>query len=726
MSFNRIHRNLRLLTQIVVVILLVFNSNNRLIGQSKEIDSLNNIINSSLIDSNDLLKTHYELAQLYIRNNNKKAKEHFDLALEYYDKGIYANNEIDNYDIMYYQTIVAGYLEDSDLMLTILKRMENDIDKSTDKNKAKFKYLIRQAAYYRSSKTPSKALGYLKKALDVALDDKRNEHLAIVYNHLAIFYRANSDRLDSMSYYLIQSSKYITEEDENKIINYANIGMINFILKNDKIAIEYFTKALEIESDFVKIHVTSALNISKIYLSQDSISKAEIYAEKAMEIGNEIKNENIYSLARVQLGKIKQIQQKTDEAYSNYKMAFDTLKKYNHTSDMHHTAIYISNLFYDKDLNKARIYYEIGKQHQDIDLTSRTASDRIKLFSSLAFKFGDYETAFKVVKQQLEHIEDSYEKNLKLNGRKIQEKNELELENLEKELEIQALKSENRRLLILYSILGLGFLLLLKVISMVTRFFKKKKHSIELEKKSRIQLQKKKELESKNEELEEFAFVSSQGLKNPLMSIIGFSEILKEESAKANNETLRSYTEFIHSSGTRMKNLIDSVLEFSKLSEKSSLENTEVFELNEVINEVKADLIRNNLSQTERIVYKGDSLKIHANKSAFSSVVQNIISNGLKYNESNIPTVIIETLKEKEKVVISFKDNGIGIFEKNIPEIFKMFNRLHNQKKYSGTGLGLSMVKKVINDLNGKIEVKSKKNNGTCFIVTLPKTILAS
>ena len=109
-----------------------------------------------------------------------------------------------------------------------------------------------------------------------------------------------------------------------------------------------------------------------------------------------------------------------------------------------------------------------------------------------------------------------------------------------------------------------------------------------------------------------------------------------------------------------------------------------------------------------------------AHKHAFTTIFQNLIENGIKYNESSKPRINIRTEEEKDKFIIAIQDNGIGIEEAYHEKIFQFFKRLHNQEKYQGTGIGLSLCKKIVRNYDGNITVSSEIGQGTTFKIILP------
>ncbi|MEO8712635.1 MAG: response regulator [Parafilimonas sp.] len=236
-----------------------------------------------------------------------------------------------------------------------------------------------------------------------------------------------------------------------------------------------------------------------------------------------------------------------------------------------------------------------------------------------------------------------------------------------------------------------------------------------------------KELETSNAELQQYAFIASHDLQEPLRKIITFSQIVKERfvsDAEGNQ-----YINRIISSSERMRTLINDLLSYSKLSITPAFVYAP---LNKIIQETITDLeLLIKETGAEVLVEKLPSIEIIPDQ--MRQVFQNIISNALKFSKQNVsPVIKIWSDCTKENSAESYPnikgnycriyiaDNGIGFNEQYLDKIFTMFQRLHGRTEYEGTGIGLSIVKKIIENHNGIVTAKSKEGEGTTFILILP------
>lgn len=236
------------------------------------------------------------------------------------------------------------------------------------------------------------------------------------------------------------------------------------------------------------------------------------------------------------------------------------------------------------------------------------------------------------------------------------------------------------------------------------------------------------ELETRNHELQQFAWVASHDLKEPLRKIQTFNSLISEKHLK-DNETARPYLERSIRSSKRMLDLIDNLLEYSRLSVSPSFEPTD---LNHVVQDIITDLELIIEERGAKINVSGLPV-IEAVPGQIRQVFQNLISNALKFSKSGEnPVIDVKATRVKEKspdaaedergeyTRIVVKDNGIGFDEQFLDRIFTIFQRLHTREKYEGTGIGLAITKKIIDNHNGLITARSKEHEGSSFILILP------
>jgi two-component system CheB/CheR fusion protein len=237
------------------------------------------------------------------------------------------------------------------------------------------------------------------------------------------------------------------------------------------------------------------------------------------------------------------------------------------------------------------------------------------------------------------------------------------------------------------------------------------------------------DLESSNAELQQYAFVASHDLKEPLRKIHMFGNMLKDRYQATMEDKAKDYLSRIISSSSRMGNLIDDLLRFSRLSQASFFEQVD---LNIIINEILSDL-EVLIQEKNAHVAVARLPVIEAVPGQLRQVFQNLLSNAFKFSGKDVqPLISISGNRIKEKqfgseadpegpfVCISIKDNGIGFDEKYLDKIFVLFQRLHTKDKYEGTGIGLAVTRKIIDKHNGLITAYSREQEGATFTIILP------
>jgi PAS domain S-box-containing protein len=223
-----------------------------------------------------------------------------------------------------------------------------------------------------------------------------------------------------------------------------------------------------------------------------------------------------------------------------------------------------------------------------------------------------------------------------------------------------------------------------------------------------------------NRELEQFNFITSHDLQEPLLSLIGYSNLLKEDYADKLDDEGKLFIEFISNSATRMRALISGLLEYNRIVKNKE---TLTCDLNDIIVEVLDDLHAGILETRALIIYS-KLPTINCYPVFFRLLLQNLISNAIKFKKKAIKPKIVLSVKEtRQKWIFSVKDNGIGIDEKHFEQIFIMFKRLNNINDYKGYGIGLSYCKRIVEIHNGEIWVNSRPNKGCTFYFTIDKNI---
>ena len=227
------------------------------------------------------------------------------------------------------------------------------------------------------------------------------------------------------------------------------------------------------------------------------------------------------------------------------------------------------------------------------------------------------------------------------------------------------------------------------------------------------------ELQRSNTELEQFAFVASHDLQEPLRMVTSFLTQIEKKYDALLDDTGRKYIWFAVDGAKRMRQIILDLLEFSRVG-RTDLENERV-DITEVLNEVLASFDREIRQGGATVTFSNMPL-IQANRARMWQIFQNLVGNALKYTNGITPPVIdISCREETDCWQFSVRDNGIGIDEAYFDKVFIIFQRLHTKDQYSGTGMGLAITKKIIEHTGGNIWLTSQLNKGSIFSFTIPK-----
>ncbi|MBN1794276.1 MAG: HAMP domain-containing protein [Candidatus Omnitrophica bacterium] len=230
-------------------------------------------------------------------------------------------------------------------------------------------------------------------------------------------------------------------------------------------------------------------------------------------------------------------------------------------------------------------------------------------------------------------------------------------------------------------------------------------------------------LERSNKELDDFTYVVSHDLKEPLRGIRAFCGFLLEEYSDKIDEQGRAYLQTIADSGKSMARLIEDLLSLSRVSRRKNP--YEATDLNEVLDGVKSTL-EFAITEKQVLLTVGRLPKVVCDRVRIAEVFTNLISNAVKFMDKPSPAVEVGCTDKEGFFEFFVKDNGIGIPEDAKEKVFQIFQRLHGREKYEGTGAGLTIVKKIVESHGGRIWVESRLGEGSVFYFTLPKSLKES
>jgi len=555
-------------------------------------------------------------------------------------------------------------------------------------------------------------------------------------------------------------------ESSHKPLWDFNNSIGNLLLSSDKHiqALEYYFKSVEWYEQYDRVNTTYPLgNIAEVYYQNEDFEKSLEYSELTLSYTLEMPEgkDKLYCLIYdyYRLAFVYEKLNDTEKAAEYYEKALANCKEYDSAKLSAETISYALDFYSSTDnhkkcnqlikwgdnlldrnrkgrskywaggyvLSRSRYYIKTGQLNkaihpEDLDKIKNSYDKNKNEYSALYYvHIKDYENA---ISSYDDIVNDAKETN---KGYKKQL-----FSNIEQRYLTEKLKRENKDLTediesnqksMYYVLLAAGFILLFLILQMINnnRFRKVNK----LLKKNKDTLENtNQKLTTANEELERFVFIASHDLKTPLSSIINFTELLDQELDLTDNSKEKKYLNFIKDGGLRLNDIIRDTLEYSFLSHQEH--QTEVVDLNLIIAGIQNAQV--SIKEEEKAIIKiGVVLpNLVAHKSSMTSLIQNIIENGLKYNDSVPPIINIWFEMDEEYFRLYIDDNGIGINKEYHDKIFTMFSRLHNYSDYSGTGLGLAICRKIMHELDGHIYLKSKEGPGSLFVLDFPKDLIVS
>ncbi|MEZ4850020.1 MAG: ATP-binding protein [Bacteroidia bacterium] len=276
----------------------------------------------------------------------------------------------------------------------------------------------------------------------------------------------------------------------------------------------------------------------------------------------------------------------------------------------------------------------------------------------------------------------------------------------------EAVRAETNRIYTYGSII-LSILLLLLALVMYSRYRIQARANEMLNTKNE-------ELARTNEELEQFAYVASHDLKEPLRMIGSYTGLLKRRYHDLFDEKAHSYMGFVEEGVKRMDELLKDLMIYAGLDE-----DTQPFKLTDIEEVVQGslDTLKPTIEETKASINVNWLPRIKARPTQMAQLFLNLIANALKFRGDKAPEISIDSKETEDEVVFMVSDNGIGIDKNYQEKIFSIFQRLHQREQYEGTGIGLAICKKVAENHQGKIWVESTPGKGSTFFVSIPRNL---
>lgn len=636
---------------------------------------------------------------LYIELGNNLSYEKPEKAIIYYNQSIQIAKKHKNPNFIgkSYKAIGSFFYEKSDYeeALSNFKLAQIYFEKASNQRESGRAYM-NIGNVYLSQNIDSKAYEYFLKALRIAEKTNYLKGISAAYNNIGLIYKERNDALKAIDYYN-KSLKIATQINDKVGISstLTNIGNVYADEKKFNLAIDYYNKSLKIDTEQQDKFgmVICFNNIGEIYLEQGLYANAKQYYENGIDLAQEIGNKSMLAMLYLNLSNLNLKELQLEEAYDNAMLSFKYAKLTNEIKAQAQVYELFSEISVaQNNYKKAYEYQKLFKKFND----SVSSSDRLMKI------------------KELDVIFDAENKNK-------------ELQNLTDNNRQNEIQITNQKILI-YSFIFLIFIVFLFTAILFKQNQDKVKmnallslKSVQIEDKNKEILEQHQNLEKLNDTKDKFFSIIGHDLKNPMNSIIGFSELLSDNYNKYDDEKRNKFINIIKESAHRSNELLENLLTWAqsqsnsiefhptKISLKKSIE--EVFGLLNVQASKNDITLQSNFSVNCNVI---------ADQNMLLTILRNLVANAIKFSNHNSMVSVIVTPHDKF-CEITVKDSGDGIPENEIEYLFDLHNKSKITKKSkSGSGLGLILCKDFVEKQGGKIWVNSKLGEGSEFTFTLP------
>ncbi len=469
------------------------------------------------------------------------------------------------------------------------------------------------------------------------------------------------------------------------------------------------------------------IDLVQLYIESKQYEKAEKYNSIALKLADSLELVDLQIDFLLQKATINLETNKPNLARESYYKARNIQERIGNSNYLKKCLITYANILkYENNNGEAlSIFERFIQSGEKGEFAKSELLNYYESASQVANKNGDYYKAFQYLTKANTISDSLFVEKQKEKSKYLQIKYEAskkEKENALLNSQILQVKAQRK---LLYAI---SAIFLISSIYLFFAFFQKRQYNKSLEsevlERTSELTEANKSLKILNTELSDLTYALSHDLKEPLMILTQFSSLAEKEGNKLNldpKNKLLEYLSFLSKNGNRLKLTIEDISNFHLIQDHLKAENTSV-DLNKLIHKVQNSILSSD--REKKVIINSSELPIlYSNENLLLLVFKNLINNGIKYNKSSQPTLEISYEKGLKDHHIHFKDNGIGIDPKFHQRIFNMFYRLHNREEFSGSGLGLSIAKKITTELGGDIRiVESDEDKGSWFEVRLPIT----
>jgi len=572
------------------------------------------------------------------------------------------------------------------------------------------------------------ALFYYKKALEIGEQIGNKKGIISYLNNLGIIYSNMGEYEKSLQYYF-QSVKVSEELKDRSGLSkaYINIGAVYNDMPDYNKALEYYFKALDVSlshDQFLK--ATAYNNIGNIFNDKKEYTKALEYHKKSLEIKEEINDQYGIATSLGNIGNLYSELNNLDTASDYLSRAHKMQLEIGNTEGIVTSLINLSkNDIKAKRLAKALENLNEAEKYTE-NFNAKLLHDVYFLKSQIHASMGNYRKAYELHLNYSELGDSIFNETFASQMAELQAKYEMERKDkeivqLQRDKHLNELKSA-RQEFISKSLIG-GIIILVVIAALFfNRYRLKNKHNLLLNEKIDEINKQKEELKNLNANKDKLLSIISHDLRSPFQALIGYSELLSENIEELNKNEIIEYSKDVNITAHQTLDLIDNLLEWSRIQLGRIKYEPENFLAEPVVNKIIRLSLHN--ANRKKIMISIDAEKditIHADKQMFTSVVHNLLSNAIKFSNDD-ENILVKIKTVDSMAVVSVIDSGAGISEENLPKLFDKnvhFTTIGTAQE-KGTGLGLELCKELVEKNGGNITVKSEIGKGSDFSFTIP------
>lgn len=535
---------------------------------------------------------------------------------------------------------------------------------------------------------------------------------------------------DAFNIFVTILQQFQAEKDTFNIArNYYSLGSLFYYQNNYIQALDYYEKSYDLAKAIQnqKIIYNCLAAFGSTYEAQNKLELSLEYQLQSLAIADKIDYQTGLAYSYHNLGSNYLSRKQYDQALVEFRKSLEIKQQLNDSWGIIGTRIALTDLYiakkeYKKAIQELEVVEILAKKLQTRPRLLNIYKKYAKVYEAL----NDFKQSNHYLREQLLLSDSIFNETTSANISAAQTQYEVQSRDAQINLlkiENQVLEKDKRINLLIYMLTALAVVFTTMLAFILRRSLNKERiYSEALAIKNQEIQQQMTALADSNQSLENFAYVASHDLREPLRGIKSFATLLERRYASKLDNSAKEYFHFIRDGVEQMDALLVNLLNFSSLNNsKVSFSDVNIADvLLRTTNALKIELEQKGV-QLELDYQAFPNLK--GNSALLGQLFQNLIANGAKFTRSEAPIVKINYTKTNNKHQFSVRDNGIGISAKNQQKIFKMFHRLHGRQEFKGTGIGLATCRKIVELHQGEIWVESQEGSGSTFYFTIPASV---